>query len=97
MRGIENDGEHDRAHDGIPGVEAAEDTVREVDNRQVVDEVLHADGQAREVVDDEGETAEAAREQVRRDEEQVEAQARDEAAQSNLQIALQVLPYNRLC
>ena len=91
VRRIEENRQRHRAEDRVRGVEAAEDTVGEVEDRQVVDEVLHADGQADQVVDDQGHAADAARQEMRGDQEQVEAQADEQAAERDLEVAHGVL------
>lgn len=87
MREVEEDGEHDGTEDGIERIVAAKHTVSEVEDWQVVDEVLRADGQAREIVDDDGNAADATREEMRGNQEQIIAEARQERAEDDLRVA----------
>ena len=88
---VDAEGEEHRAQNRINGVALSHEAMGEVENRQIVDEELRADGPADEVVQEDGDASKAARQQIRRQYEEVDADAADGTAEKDYKVAAHLM------
>lgn len=93
-REIEAQREDARADDDIDRVAVPERLPGCHEKRDVVEEGLQADGQLRQVVDDDRDARRAARQEMGRHEEEVDGAARDQAAHGDAEIAQQAMAHH---
>ena len=88
---VDAEGEEHRAQNRINGVALSHEAMGEVENRQIVDEELRADGPADEVVQEDGDASKAARQQIRWQYEEVDADAADGTAEKDYKVAAHLM------
>ena len=85
---VQAEGEDPRADDHIDRVLPAHELQRGQQQRQIVKKRLQADGQMEEIIKDDGDAGRAAGEQMRGHQEEIDARARDEAADGDADVSL---------
>lgn len=93
-REVKTEGKDARADDDIDRVAVPERLPGCHEQRDVVEEGLQADGQLRQVVDDDRDACRAARQEMGRHEEEVDGAARDQAAHGDAEIAQQAVAHH---
>ena len=86
-RCIDAEGKENRAKGDVERVLAPKRLVRRREKRQIVEKHLHADGKREEIVEDHRNARNAARQEVRRHDEEVDRRTADQAAEQDAEIA----------